>query len=171
MTIWFELADHGQSLDVRITSATVEVFDSTERVASHPHPRFKGVFGRYSTLPAHMPETRRSRLVDWTPERFEQWAATVGPNTLAVIKVILASKKIVEQSYRSCLGVMPLAKKSGGMARLEDTCGKALAATPTPSYTLIKKLWTGWTPAPPSAAPSLGGAGFVRGADYYGGRA
>ena len=43
----------GQSLDVRITSATVEVFDGMERVASHP--RFNGVFGRYSTLPAHMP--------------------------------------------------------------------------------------------------------------------
>lgn len=159
----------GQSLDVRITSASVEVFNGPERVASHA--RFKGVSGRYSTLPAHMPEAHRSRLVDWNPERFEQWATTVGPNTLAVIKAILASKKIVEQSYRSCLGVMSLAKKPGGMTRLEDTCGKALAATPAPSYTLIKKLWTGWTPAPPSAAPSLGGAGFVRGSDYYGGRA
>jgi len=79
--------------------------------------------------------------------------------------------QIVEQSYRSCLGVMSLAKKPGGMARLEDSCSRALAATPAPSYTLIKKLWTGWTPpieAPP--APSLGGAGFVRGSDYYGSR-
>jgi hypothetical protein len=67
---------------------------------------------------------------------------------------------------------MSLAKKPGGMARLEDTCGRALAATPSPSYTLIKKLWAGWTPpteAPP--APSVGDAGFVRGADYYGGQA
>ncbi len=160
----------GQSLDVRLTTATVEVFDGLERVASHP--RFKGVSGRYSTLPAHMPAAHRSRLVDWTPERFEQWAATVGPNTLAAIGAILASRTIVEQSYRSCLGVMSLAKKPGGMARLEDTCSRALAATPAPSYTLIKKLWTGWTPpteAPP--APSLGGAGFVRGGDYYGARA
>ena len=160
----------GQSLDVRLTTATVEVFDGLERVASHP--RFKGVSGRYSTLPAHMPAAHRSRLVDWTPERFEQWAATVGPNTLTAIGAILASRTIIEQSYRSCLGVMSLAKKPGGMARLEDTCSRALAATPAPSYTLIKKLWTGWTPpteAPP--APSLGGAGFVRGGDYYGARA
>ncbi len=111
--------------------------------------------------------SNRNRLVDWTPERFEQWAATIGPDTLAAVRVILASRKIVEQSYRSCLGVMSLAKKSGGMARLEDTCGRALAATPAPSYTLIKKLWATWHPAPPSPAPSLGGAGFVRGADYY----
>jgi len=162
----------GQSLDVRITSHTVEIFDGTERVASHP--RRKGARGRYSTVTSHMPEAHRSRLIDWTPQRFEQWAATVGPNTVAAINAILASRKIVEQSFRSCLGVMSLAKKSGGMARLEDTCGRALAATPAPSYTLIKKLWAGWKPADPPPPPSLGDAGFVRGADYYtadGGRA
>src|SRR5699024_1063827 len=97
----------------------------------------------------------------------EQWAATVGPNTTAAIRAILASRKIVEQSYRSCLGVMALAKKHGGMARLEDTCARALAATSSPSYTLIKKLWAGWQPAEAPPAPSLGDAGFVRGADYY----
>lgn len=156
----------GQSLDVRITSHTVEIFHGTERVASHT--RLRGVRGRYSTVTAHMPEAHRSRLVDWTPERFEQWAATIGPNTVAAIQAILASRKIVEQSYRSCLGVMSLAKRPGGMARLEDTCGRALAATPAPSYTLIKKLWAGWKPEDPPPVPSLGEAGFVRGADYYG---
>lgn len=92
----------------------------------------------------------------------------MGPNTVAAIQAILASRKIVEQSYRSCLGVMSLAKKEGSMARLEDSCARALAAAPSPSYTLIKKLWAGWEPptSPPPAA-SLGGAGFVRGADYY----
>ena len=85
----------------------------------------------------------------------------------AAILAILGSRKIVEQSYRSCLGVMSLAKRAGGMARLEDTCGRALAATPAPSYTLIKKLWAGWTPAPTPPPPSLGDGGFVRGADYY----
>ena len=156
----------GRSLDVRLTSHTVEVFDGIERVASHA--RLKGVRGRYSTVTAHMPEAHRSRLIDWTPQRFEQWASTIGPNTVAAIGAILASRKIVEQSYRSCLGVMSLAKKPGGMTRLEDTCGRALAATPAPSYTLIKKLWAGWQPADPPPAPSLGDAGFVRGADYYG---
>ena len=63
--------------------------------------------------------------MDWTPERFEQWASTVGPNTVAAIQAILASRQIVEQSYRSCLGVMSLAKKSGGMTRLVDTCARA----------------------------------------------
>lgn len=158
----------GRSLDVRLTSHTIEVFDGTQRVASHP--RLVGVRGRYSTVTEHMPAGHRHRLIDWTPVRFEQWAATVGPNTVAAIQAILASRKIVEQSYRSCLGVMSLAKKPGGMARLEDTCGRALAAAPSPSYTLIRKLWASWQPGEPPPVASLGDAGFVRGSDYYGGR-
>jgi transposase len=156
----------GQSVDVRLTSHTIEVFDGAERVACHS--RFKGVRGRYSTVTSHMPAGHRHRLADWTPQRFEQWAATAGPNCVAAIQAILASRKIVEQSYRSCLGVMSLAKKPGGMARLEETCRRALEATPSPSYTLIKKLWATWQPAGPPPVASLGEAGFVRGSGYYG---
>lgn len=157
----------GQSLDVRVTSSSIEVFDGGERVACHI--RMVGVRGRYSTVAAHMPEGHRRRLTDWTPQRFETWAATIGPNTLAAIQAILASRKVVEQSYRSCLGVMSLAKKPGGMGRLEDACGRALDATPSPSYTLIKKLWSAWQPGDPAPHASLGDAGFVRGSSYYSG--
>lgn len=162
----------GRSLDVRVTSHTIEVFDGGDRVACHA--RLNGVRGRYQTVASHMPEGHRHRLADWTPQRFEQWAATVGPNTVAAVQAILASRKIVEQSYRSCLGVMSLARKPGGMTRLEDSCGRALEATPSPSYTLIRKLWAGWQPADPPPPASLGDAGFVRGSGYYaadGGRA
>ena len=44
----------GRSLDVRVTSHTIEVFDGAERVACHA--RFTGVRGRYSTVASHMPE-------------------------------------------------------------------------------------------------------------------
>ncbi len=155
----------GSSLDVRITTAVVEVFAGADRVASHR--RLHGVRGRYSTVPEHMPAGHRHRLADWTPDRFTDWAAGIGDNTVAVIAAILASRPVVEQSYRSCLGVMTLAKRPGGTARLEDACTRALAATPAPSYTLIKKLWASWEPADPPPAGSLGDAGFVRGADYY----
>jgi len=157
----------GQSLDVRVTSHTIEAFAGAERVACHT--RLRGVRGRYSTVPGHMPEAHRHRLGDWTPQRFEQWAATIGPDTVTAIQAILASRKIVEQSYRSCLGVMSLAKKPGGTARLEDSCGRALAATPSPSYTLIKKLWAAWQPGDPPPAASVGDKGFVRGSRYYDG--
>ena len=88
---------------------------------------------------------------------------------MAAIQAILASRKIAGQSYRSCLGVMSLARKPGGMVRLEDSCGRALAATPSPSCTLIKKLWAAWQPGDPPPAASLGEKGFVRGSRYYDG--
>jgi len=154
----------GKRLDVRVTSRVIEVFDGQVRVASHA--RCRGVKGRYQTQPEHMPAGHRAQLADWTPARFTSWAGDIGPNTTTVIEAILASHKIVEQSYRSCLGVMALARKTGGAARLEDTCVKALSITANPSYTLIKRLWSTWQP---KAAParSLGEAGFVRGAGYY----
>ena len=52
----------GQSLDVRITSHTIEVFAGTERVACHT--RLRGVRGRYSTLTELMPAGHRHRLTD-----------------------------------------------------------------------------------------------------------
>lgn len=59
----------GQSLDVRLTSRVVEVFNGGQRVASHA--RFKGVRGRYATVVEHMPAGHRHRLADWSPARFE----------------------------------------------------------------------------------------------------
>ena len=111
----------GQSLDVRVTSHTIEVFAGAERVACHT--RLRGVRGRYSTVAEHMPAGHRHRLVDWTPQRFEQWAATIGPDTVAAIQAILASRKIVEQSYRSCLGVMSLAKSQAARPGWKTAAG------------------------------------------------
>jgi transposase len=155
----------GRRLDVRVTSHVVEVFDGPNRVASHP--RVRDTRGQYRTVEEHMPAAHRAQLRDWTPARFTSWAAEIGPETTAVIDAILGSKKIVEQTFRSCMGVMSLAKKAGGTARLEDTCAKALSITPAPSYTLVKRLWASWEAPPASAPRSLGDAGFVRGADYY----
>ncbi|MDR0591992.1 MAG: IS21 family transposase [Bifidobacteriaceae bacterium] len=156
----------GRTLDVRVTSHTVELFDGTERVASHP--RLKGAKGRYSTVPEHMPPAHRHQLADWSPARFEQWAATVGPFCVQAVQVILGSHKIVEQSYRSCLGLLSLAKKPGGAARLEEACRRALDAAPKVSYTLVKRIWADCPVAAPPPAPGpLGAKGFVRGAGYY----
>ena len=154
----------GKRLDVRVTSRVIEVFDGPTRVASHT--RLRDARGRYQTVQEHMPAAHRAQLRDWNPDRFTSWAGEVGPNTVAVIEAILGSKKVVEQTYRSCLGVMALAKRTGGTARLEDVCAKALTLTTSPSYTLVKRLWSSWEPTPP-APRSLGEAGFVRGASYY----
>jgi len=146
-----------------VTSRIVEAFDGAERVACHPKIEVKG---RYQTLPEHMPSAHRAQLADWTPKRFTDWAGQIGPHTVSAVEAIMGNAKIVEHSYRSLLGLLKLAEKQGGHTRLEDACAQALAVTVRPSYTLIKRLWTNWSPQPAQPA-SLGDAGFVRGADYY----
>jgi transposase len=123
----------GKRLDVRITSRIVEAFDGATRVASHP--RVRDARGRYQTLAEHMPPAHRAQLRDWTPQRFTSWAEEIGPHTSEVIAAILTSKKIVEQTFRSAMGVLALAKKDGGTVRLEDACAKALSLCQRPRET------------------------------------
>ena len=155
----------GKQLDIRVTSRLVEVFHDGQRVATHTKAVGKG---RYQTNTEHMPLTHKAQLQDWTPARFTNWAADIGPATIEVTEAILKSKKVVEQSYKSLLGLLSLAKKPGGSTRLEQSCAMALSISPAPSYTMVKNIWAEWKPAP-AANTSIGDAGFVRGASYYGG--
>ena len=54
------------------------------------------------------------------------WANKIGPNTTGLVTVILEERPHPEQGYRSCLGILRLAKKYGD-ERLEAACGKSLA--------------------------------------------
>ena len=70
----------------------------------------------------HNGERRHS---EWSPERLKAWAAKFGPNTATLIEVILRDRSHPEQGFRSCLGIMRLAKPHGPEA-LEAACERAL---------------------------------------------
>lgn len=53
--------------------------------------------------------------------------ATIGPATEALVQAILDSRPHPEQGYRSCLGLLRLAKQYGP-ARVNAACARALAA-------------------------------------------
>ena len=91
-------------VDVRITERTIEVFHRGKRVAAHAR-RYGGQ--RHDTLPEHMPSAHR-RYAAWSPERFERWAATIGPNTQGLVTAILANRPHPEQGFRTCFGIMKL---------------------------------------------------------------
>lgn len=110
-----------QQLDARLTTNTLECFKKGQRVASHPRAWFKG---RHTTLPEHMPEAHR-QYGDWSPKRLTQWASTIGSATAEVITRVLSSRRHPQQGYRSCLGILRLAK-SYGDTRLEAACQHAL---------------------------------------------
>ena len=156
-----------RTVDVRVLARTIEVYDGGERVCTHA--RIHARKGAYQTIEEHMPAEHRNYLKDWSPERFKKWAKSIGPNTEEAIVRILAQKRIVEQSYRSCFGVLSLAKKEGGRKRLEDATKHALEITAAPTYTLIKRLWADWSPHEESVERSLKDKGFVRGSAYFSG--
>jgi transposase len=104
-------------VEARITSATVEIFHHGTRVASHA---FSAVRNRHTTIPEHMPSAHR-RHAEWTPARLMQEAEKIGSATLALFEAIMRAKPHPEQGFRSCLGILRLAK-SYGPARLEAAC-------------------------------------------------
>ena len=71
-----------------------------------------------------MPASHR-RHSEWSPERLKRWAAKIGPNTATLVEVILRDRSHPEQGFRSCLGIMRLAKPHGPKA-LEAACERAL---------------------------------------------
>lgn len=111
-----------REVEARSTDATVEILHGGRRVASHARSFIKG---RHSTIAEHMPAAHRAHL-EWTPGRFLRWAADIGPATHTLVEHLLANRPHPEMGYRSCLGLLSLARHYGH-ARLEAACARALA--------------------------------------------
>ena len=71
-----------------------------------------------------MPKAHQKHL-EWTPSRLIQWAGKIGPSTKALVSAILEDRPHPEQGYRSCLGILRLARRYGD-DRLEAACLRAL---------------------------------------------
>jgi transposase len=123
-------------VEARITGATVEIFHRGERVASHA---FSPVRNRHTTTTEHMPSAHR-RYAEWTPAKMMIEAAKVGPATVALFEAIMKAKPHPEQGFRSCLGIVGLAR-SYGVARLEAASqrGNDIGATSYGSIASILK--------------------------------
>jgi transposase len=111
-----------QTVDVRLSATTVEVFHRGTRIWVHGRSHQVGGF---TTVAEHMPHAHRAHL-EWSPSRLIRWGATVGPQTAALVEQILASRPHPEQGYRSCLGLLRLTKQYGP-ARVEAASGRAVA--------------------------------------------
>jgi transposase len=109
-------------VEARRTATTVEIFHRGQRVAAHVRDDRRG---QHTTDPAHMPKAHRDHL-EWSPSRLIDWARTIGPQTATLVEAILADRPHPEQGYRSCLGILRLAKGYGG-ERLEAACARAAA--------------------------------------------
>lgn len=119
-------------VEARITHQAVEIFFNRRRVASHAlDERTK------YTHTDHMPKSHRA-YAEWSPERMRNWASKVGPITADFVEQLLFRSKPVEQGYRSCFGIMRLAKHHGS-ERMEAACLRA-ATINSFSYKTVKLI-------------------------------
>lgn len=113
-----------QTVYVRATESTLEIFYQGQRIASHLRSTLPG---RLSTQTEHMPPAHQ-HYQEWSPDRFTRWAQTIGPHTTQLIQAVLGSRKHPQQAYRSCLGILHLTQRYGE-ERLEAACRRALPAS------------------------------------------
>lgn len=155
----------GRQLEARFTAMTVEIFHRGVRVASHP--RSSAAY-RHTTNPEHRPKSHQAHL-EWTPSRLLHWAESVGPATAQIITGILEAKPHPEMGYRSCLGILRLAKTYSG-ERLEAASQRALQLRAF-SYQSLRSILKNSLDRQLLLEPDSDRSGprheNVRGADYY----
>ena len=153
-----------QQIDARLTATTVEFFHRGQRIAAHAR-RHGGE--RHSTVAEHMPLAHR-RYAEWSPERFEQEAGELGPNTAALIRAILASRPHPEQGFRTCRGVLKLFR-GPNRARAEAVSARALeigAYTADSIASILRNNLDRVRPAARPETPTLEHAN-IRGPRYF----
>lgn len=154
-----------QQLWARLTATTVEIFRAGKRVACHRRaaPGDRGA----TTLNDHRPASHR-RHAEVTPQMLRERAARIGPATAILIDVILRDRPHPEQGFRSCLGILRLAR-SYGPERLDAACDRALAIN-TRTMTSVKSILLnrldGRRPVQPPEAPPITHAN-IRGPKFF----
>jgi transposase len=155
-----------EELEARFTSTTVELLHRGARVASHARSYVRG---QHTTKPEHMPKAHQKHL-EWTPSRLVHWAGTIGPRAQELVQSILAERPHPEMGYRSCLGILRLAKQYGN-ERLEAACARASAVRARSYRHVASILKNGLdrAPLPGSSEPDAPRAPHenIRGGGYY----
>lgn len=155
----------GCELWARFSAATVEVFHRSVRVASHVRSYQRGV---HTTLAEHMPRSHRAHA-EWSPARLLHWGASIGVNTGAVVEHLLKSKPHPEQGYRTCLGLLSLARQYG-QGRLEAASALAIKLRSPTRKSVLSILKTGRDqrqPVDTTLQLDLPAHSNVRGPKYY----
>jgi len=105
---------------------------------------------------------------DWTPEKIRRVAAEIGPGTEALIAAILSERSHPEQGFRSCLGILRLAR-THAPERLEAACQRALeigARSYTSVNSILKTRLDRRRPDPAADGPAISHPN-IRGGDYF----
>jgi transposase len=153
----------GAHIDLEAGAKVIRLYHRGQLVAQHPRNFTESGF---STLTEHMPESHQQQR--WSPERLLDWGANIGSATRTVVAWHLQQRKHPEQAYRSCLGLLSLARKYGD-GRLENACRQALLLEKPHRQVIVNLLDNrrDEIPAAPAEDETPIQHGNVRGAGYY----
>jgi transposase len=150
----------GERVDVRLTARAVEIFHAGHLVAAHPRAQERA---QRLTRRVHRPDTHLA-VIDQHLDRVLERAFLIGPATFGVVKAQTGARKHPEETLRSAMGILRLAKDFTP-ARLEAACERALVLKAC-SYRAVRTLLQ--TPPAPPTAPALDlFHENVRGAEYF----
>jgi transposase len=103
------------------SAGQVEVYYRYNRIAIHP--RIYKPYS-YSTITEHLASSHKF-VTEWNPQRFISWAESIDEDVKVFVAQILERKQHPEQAYKSCMGILSLAKKVG-QDRLINACKRAI---------------------------------------------
>lgn len=119
---WYSVP-HGlvrQKVEIRLTTSTVEVYQTGSRVASHARSQ---VESGHTTDPSHRPPAHRA-YAERTPEKLKEWSKTLGASTAVVIHHLLDCK-VPQVNMPACESIQKLARQHGNES-VEAACQRAL---------------------------------------------
>lgn len=96
-----------KEVQIRATETMLAIFHHSEQVAIHPRSPHQG---RFTTRIEHMP-ANHSFILNADQDWFLKEAAKIGPQTTSYITALLKSRLFPQHGYRSCLGILNLARK------------------------------------------------------------
>lgn len=106
----------GFKVHVIITSSLVRIYYQGNCIATHAADKS----GKYVTVDEHMASHHRAVRDGLNEQVLKQRAASIGPPVLAVLEEVFQRSIHPEQAYKSCQGILSLAKKTSKEILIES---------------------------------------------------
>ena len=130
--------------------------------------------GQYATLPEHMPDNHRLFL-EHTPESSREWAGKIGSNMLEMVEFLLKNSSD-KKALNQLMSLRSLTRKYA-IEELELAAQNILVASSNPTVSVFKtilvrnkKKLKAEESDTLTSLKTNEAYGFVRGANYFGGK-
>lgn len=116
----------------------IEVYSKNKKLIAVHKRSYAGE--KYITSKNHMPDKHKisSEIQGYTESDYKEQAAIIGEYTLNLISEIIDRSKIKEKGFKSCLGILTLARKYDAKS-VEKACYRAIQLG-TYNYTNVKNI-------------------------------